>query len=82
MRIITGAPVFFDNSAGITIDTAPPPLLPKPPPQYSLTSTMSAAFILSHPASGSRVRATLCVDPWRNSLPFCQYAIALRVSIG
>ena len=31
---------------------------------------------------GSTVRATLCVEPFRNSLPFCQYAIAERVSIG
>src|SRR6266516_3201482 len=66
----------------MTIDTAPPPSLPNPPPQYSLTSTMFEASILSQLASGSRVRATLCVEPCRNSLPFCQYAIALRVSIG
>src|SRR6185295_4979307 len=58
------------------------PLLPKPPPQYSLISTMFAASIPSQFASGSMVRATLCVEPCRNSLPFCQYAIALRVSIG
>jgi hypothetical protein len=57
-------------------------LLPKPPPQYSLISTMSTASIPSQFASGSTVRATLCVEPCRNSLPFCQYAIALRVSIG
>jgi hypothetical protein len=36
----------------------------------------------SHCASGSRVRMTLWVEPCRNSFPFCQYAIALRVSIG
>ena len=66
----------------MTIDTAPAPLLPNPPPQYSLTSTMFDASMPSQFASGSMVRATLCVEPWRNSLPFCQYAIALRVSIG
>ena len=72
MRIITGAPAFFARSAGTTMEIAPAPLLPKPPPQYSLTSTMFAASIPSQLASGSSVRATLCVDPCRNSLPFCQ----------
>ena len=40
MRIITGAPAFFESRAGIAIDTAPAPLLPNPPPQYSLMRTM------------------------------------------
>src|SRR2546430_1509222 len=53
MRIITGAPAFFDRSAGITIEMAPAPLLPNPPPQYSLTSTMFDASMPSQPASGS-----------------------------
>jgi len=57
-------------------------LLPKPPPQYSLTRTIFAASMPSQFASGSTVRATLWVDPCRYSLPFCQYAIALRDSIG
>ena len=65
MRIITGAPVFFDNNAGITIEIAPAPLLPKPPPQYSLIRTMFEASMPSQPASGSRVLATLCVEPCR-----------------
>ena len=55
MRIITGAPVFFDKSAGIDIDTAPPPLLPNPPSQYSLMSTMLDASMPSQFASGSTV---------------------------
>ena len=54
--------------------------LPNPPPQYSLTRTMFDASIASQLASGSSVRATLWVEPWRYSLPFCQYAIALRDS--
>src|SRR3989454_10045803 len=82
MRIITGAFAFFDNSAGIAIDTAPPPLLPKPPPQYSLINTIFDGSTPTHCASGSTVRTTLCVEPWRYSVPFCQYAIALRDSIG
>jgi hypothetical protein len=82
MRIITGALAFFDNSAGIAIEIAPAPLLPNPPPVYSLMSTIFDASMLSHDASGSTVRATLCVEPWRYTLPFRQYAIAVRVSIG
>jgi hypothetical protein len=73
---------FFERSAGIAIEIAPPPLLPKPPPVYSLTSTTSDASIPTQRATGSTVRATLCVEPYRYSLPFCQCAIALRVSIG
>ena len=82
MRIITGAPAFFESSAGIAMNTEPPPLLPNPPPQNSLTSTMLFASTPTQAASGSTVRITLCVDPCRYSVPFCQYAIALRVSIG
>jgi hypothetical protein len=66
----------------MTIEMAPAPLLPNPPPQYSLTRTMFDASMPSQLASGSIVRATLCVEPCSYSLPFCQYAIALRVSIG
>ena len=65
MRIITGAPAFFDSSAGIAIEIAPAPLLPKPPPQYSLIRTMFDASMPSQLASGSSVRATLCVEPCR-----------------
>ena len=36
----------------------------------------------THRATLSTVRWTLCVEACRYSLPFCQYAIALRVSIG
>ncbi len=64
MRIITGAPLsFFDNSAGMVIDTAPAALLPNPPPVYSLTSTTSAGSTPTHDAIGSTVRTRLCVVP-------------------
>ena len=82
MRIITGALAFFESSAGIDIETAPPPLLPKPPPVYSQISMTSDGSMPTQRAMLPRVCATLCVDAWMNSLPFCQYAIALRVSIG
>jgi hypothetical protein len=39
---MTGAPVFFDSSAGTTTKTVPDPLLPKPPPVYSLMMTTSS----------------------------------------
>src|SRR5260221_12989744 len=64
---MTGAPAFFDSSAGITIETAPAPLLPNPPPQYSLIKTTFDASMPSQPASGSTVRATLWVDPERRA---------------
>ncbi len=56
----------------MAIEMAPAPLLPKPPPQYSLTSTMSSGSMPTQRAIGSTVRMTLCVEPFRNSLPFCQ----------
>jgi hypothetical protein len=65
MRIITGALAFFDSSAGIAMEMAPAPLLPNPPPAYSLISTTFEASMLSHDASGSTVRATLWVEPCR-----------------
>jgi hypothetical protein len=65
MRIITGALAFLDRSAGIAIETAPPPLLPKPPPVYSHTSTTRDGSMPTHRATGSTVRTTLCVDPCR-----------------
>ena len=40
MRIITGALVFFDSSAGIIMVTPPVILLPNPPPVYSLMKTI------------------------------------------
>ena len=72
MRIITGALAFFDNSAGIAIDTAPAPLLPNPPPVYSQISTTSAGVMPTQRAMPATVAATLCVEPWRYSFPFCQ----------
>ena len=82
MRIITGAFAFFESSAGMAIETAPPPLLPNPPPVYSQISTTSFGSMPTHLATASTVRTTLWVEQCRWSLPFCQNAIALRVSIG
>ena len=82
MRIITGALAFFDSSAGIAIDTAPPPLLPKPPPVYSLISTRSFGAMPHQRATASTERTTLWVEQCRCSLPCCQNAMALRVSSG
>jgi hypothetical protein len=79
---MTGALALRDSSAGIAIDTAPPPLLPNPPPVYWQMSTTCVGSIPTQRAMLPCVCATLCVEAWMNSLPFCQYAIALRVSIG
>src|ERR1041384_2206570 len=68
MRTITGAPAFFERSAGIAMNTEPPPLLPNPPPQNSLTSTMLFASTPTHAASGSTVRLTLWVGPGKLQL--------------
>jgi hypothetical protein len=57
-------------------------LLPKPPPVYSLMSTTSSTLMPTMRAMLGTVCAVLCVEPWRNSFPFCQYAMALRVSSG
>ena len=72
MRIITGAFAFLDSSAGMADDTAPAPLLPKPPPVYSQISTTSSGGMPTQLATPARVKATLCVERCRNNLPFCQ----------
>ena len=71
-RICTGWPVFFASSAGMMSVTDPVPLLPYPPPQYSLMSTMSSGFRSSHRLTDITVCTVLCVERWMNSLPFCQ----------
>ena len=80
MRIITGALVFFARNAGITHDTAPVALLPKPPPVYGVMSTMFSGSRLSQRWSEATVCTVLCVPVCMNSLPFSQYAIAVRGS--
>ncbi len=40
MRIITGALVFFESSAGMIMVMPPVILLPNPPPVYSLMNTI------------------------------------------
>jgi hypothetical protein len=72
MRIITGAFALRESNAGIAIDTAPPPLLPNPPPVYSQIRTTCSGGMPTQRAMPSTVRCTLCVEAWMNSLPFCQ----------
>src|ERR1051325_11333691 len=75
MRIITGTPLsFFDSIAGMQVETAPPPLLPTPPPVYSLINTTCCGVMPHQRATLGSVCATLCVDAWMYSLPFCQAA--------
>ena len=62
MRIITGAPVFFASSAGTTTNTVPDPLLPNPPPVYSLMMTTSSGLMPTHRATAPIVRIVLWVE--------------------
>ena len=65
MRIITGTPLsFFESIAGMAVDTAPPPLLPKPPPVYSLMRTTCCGMMPHQRATFGKVCATLCVEQW------------------
>ena len=52
MRIITGALTFFESSAGMTSDTPPVTLLPKPPPVYSLIRTTLPGSMFNHLRDG------------------------------
>ena len=61
MRIMTGAPVFFARSAGITSVMSPVILLPNPPPVYSLINTTLLTSMPSHRAIAGTVCAVLCV---------------------
>ena len=72
MRIITGAFALRASSAGMTIETAPPPLLPNPPPVYSEINTTSDASMPTQLAIEPTVRCRLCVEPCRYSFPFRQ----------
>ena len=72
IRIITGALAFFDRSAGMAIEMAPGILLPKPPPVYSLMTTTLSGVMPVQRATDATVCTVLCVEPWRNSFPFCQ----------
>ena len=62
MRIITGALTFFDRSAGMTVNTDDDPLLPKPPPVYSLMITTSFGSMPTQRATALIVRMVLCVE--------------------
>ena len=65
MRSCTGAFAFFDRSAGIAMLYEPGILLPKPPPVYSLMSTIlscaSAGGIPTPRATAATVCTVLCV---------------------
>ena len=63
IRIMTGLPIFFDITIGNRMLTDPAPLLPKPPPQNSDTSTTSAGSTSAQRATAPTVRAVLWVDP-------------------
>ena len=67
MRIITGAPVFFESSAGMMAEIALVILLPKPPPVYSLMTTTSLAIHVQPARDGrnglrSALRGAMNVD--------------------
>ena len=73
MRIITGALAFFDSSAGIAIDTAPGALAAEPAAGV-LADEHDLRRLDADPARDAvhACCATLCVEPCRYSLPFCQ----------
>jgi hypothetical protein len=62
IRIITGVFVLRDSNAGIDIETAPPPLLPNPPPVYSQISMTCDGSMPTQRAMLLRVCARLCVE--------------------
>ena len=62
MRIMTGVLVFFDSSAGMTVNTELEPLLPKPPPVYSLMMTTFFGLMPTQRATADTVRIMLCVE--------------------
>ena len=72
MRIITGALAFFEQQRRDRHRDGAAALAAESAAQYSLTSTMSSASMPTQRATGSTVRATLCVEQCRYSLPFCQ----------
>ena len=82
MRSMTGRPVLRERTAATSLMGAPEILLPKPPPQYSATSTTSDWSMPRRLARAAWVRAVLWVEACRYSFSFCQYAMTLRGSIG
>ena len=62
MRIITGAFAFFESSAGIAVNTDDEPLLPNPPPVYSLMMTTFSRSMPTQRATAPTVRIVLCVE--------------------
>ena len=62
MRIITGALAFFDSRAATAVNTEDDPLLPKPPPVYSLMITTLAGSMPTQRATALTVRIVLWVE--------------------
>jgi hypothetical protein len=62
MRIMTGAFAFFESSAATAVNTEDDPLLPKPPPVYSLMITTLAGSMPTQRATALTVRIVLCVE--------------------
>ena len=86
-RIITGAPTFLERMAGMMAEMALVILLPKPPPVYSLMTTILlrsgwplSSIKPSQRAIAGAVCAVLWVEQCTKTFPFCQYAMAVRVS--
>ena len=79
---MTGRPILREKTAGTSMCVFPLILEPKPPPQYSATRITSSGSMFSVPAIAYFVRWALCVDTNAWSLPFSQYIMAERGSIG
>ena len=72
MRIITGAPVFFASSAGMAIVCVAGDLAAEAAAGVLADDDDLLASTPTHRATDATVCATLCVEPCRYSLPFCQ----------
>ena len=72
MRIITGRPSFLDITAGSADSAYAEPFEPKPPPQYSATTTRSSGGMPMNSASLATMKVWLWVDTCAMHLPFCQ----------
>lgn len=60
IRIMTGALHFLESNAGMMSEIAAVPLLPKPPPVYSLIKTTLLGSMFIHRA----MAGTVCIMLW------------------